>query len=90
MPPELLVYLNGELVEESKARVSPFDRGFMMGDGVYEITGCFNGNMYRLGDNVPDGDGLEIRFKLVEIRQRSVILDWEGRRFELKMESPRS
>ncbi|MBW2206283.1 MAG: aminotransferase class IV [Deltaproteobacteria bacterium] len=52
MPGELLVYLNGELVEESKARVSPFDRGFMMGDGVYEITGCFNGNLYRLDDHL--------------------------------------
>ena len=52
MPAELLVYLNGDMVEEGKARVSPFDRGFMMGDGVYEVTGCFNGSLYRLDDHL--------------------------------------
>ncbi len=35
---EGLVYLNGELVPESKAKVSVFDRGFNGGEGVYEVT----------------------------------------------------
>lgn len=52
MPDELLVYLNGDMAEESKARVSPFDRGFMWGDGVYEITGCYGHNLYRLDDHL--------------------------------------
>ncbi len=30
------VYLNGEFMDASAARVSPFDRGFLFGDGVYE------------------------------------------------------
>lgn len=38
MSQELYVYLNGEMVEESRARISPFDRGFLWGDGVYEVT----------------------------------------------------
>ena len=49
---ELLVYLNGEIVEENRARVSPFDRGFLWGDGVYEITPCFNRRLYRLSDHL--------------------------------------
>jgi len=49
---ELLVYLNGEIMEENRARVSPFDRGFLWGDGVYEITPCFNRRLYRLKDHL--------------------------------------
>lgn len=52
MAPELLVYLNGTVIEESKALISPFDRGFLWGDGVYEITPCFNGRLYRLADHL--------------------------------------
>ena len=49
---EPLMYLNGEILEEVEARVSPFDRGFLWGDGVYEITPCFDGNMFRLDDHL--------------------------------------
>ena len=52
MPNQLFVYLNGDVMEESRARISPFDRGFLMGDGVYEITGCFNRRLYRLNDHL--------------------------------------
>ncbi len=36
------VWLNGEIMEETEARVSPFDRGFLYGDGVYEGIRFFN------------------------------------------------
>ncbi len=32
----MLVHLNGQLVPAERAQVSPFDRGFIFGDGVYE------------------------------------------------------
>ena len=34
--PELPCYLNGEITPMRDARISPFDRGFIFGDGVYE------------------------------------------------------
>lgn len=34
--PELPCYLNGEITPMRQARISPFDRGFIFGDGVYE------------------------------------------------------
>ncbi len=37
------VYLNGEVVRAADARVSVFDRGFLFGDGVYEVVRCFDG-----------------------------------------------
>jgi D-alanine transaminase len=33
-----IVYLNGVYVPEEKAKVSVFDRAFLFGDGVYEVT----------------------------------------------------
>ena len=35
--------VNGNIVEREEARISPFDRGFMFGDGVFEITPVYNG-----------------------------------------------
>lgn len=52
MSQELYVYLNGEILEESRAHISPFDRGFLWGDGVYEITPCFNRRLYRLSEHM--------------------------------------
>jgi len=52
MPQELCCYLNGKVVKEGEAVLSPFDRGFLWGDGVYEITPCFNRRLYRLKDHL--------------------------------------
>jgi branched-chain amino acid aminotransferase len=49
---ERLVSINGALVAESKATVSVFDRGFLWGDGVYEVTPCFDGRTFRLEAHV--------------------------------------
>ena len=49
---ERLVYIDGAIAEESKATVSVFDRGFLWGDGVYEITPCFAGRLFRLSDHL--------------------------------------
>ena len=47
-----LVYLNRKIQEFSETRISPFDRGFLWGDGVYEITPCFGGKPFRLNDHI--------------------------------------
>ena len=38
------VYLNGTYVPDSAALISPLDRGFTYGDGVYEVIRAFNPN----------------------------------------------
>lgn len=40
--------LDGAFVPTQDARVSPFDRGFLFGDGVYEVIPCFNAKPFRL------------------------------------------
>lgn len=39
------VYINGEYLPEDQAKVSVFDRGFLMADGVYEVTSVVAGKL---------------------------------------------
>ncbi|HEY9038469.1 MAG TPA: D-amino-acid transaminase [Roseovarius sp.] len=55
------VYLNGEYLPENEAKVSVFDRGFLMSDGVYEVTSVlggklidFDGHVKRLGRSLSE------------------------------------
>lgn len=41
------VFLNGEFVDESQARVSIDDRGFLFADGVYEVVHVYNGVLFE-------------------------------------------
>ncbi|MEY2992659.1 MAG: hypothetical protein RI946_2053 [Pseudomonadota bacterium] len=48
------VYVNGEYLPETEAKVSIFDRGFLMADAVYEVTSV-------LGGKLIDFDGHAVR-----------------------------
>ncbi|TIU83535.1 MAG: D-amino acid aminotransferase, partial [Mesorhizobium sp.] len=39
------VYLNGAFLTENEARISIFDRGFLFGDGIYEVTAVLGGKL---------------------------------------------
>lgn len=39
------VYVNGDFVPEDQAKISVFDRGFLMADGVYEVTSVLDGKI---------------------------------------------
>ena len=39
------VYVNGEYLPETEAKVSIFDRGFLFADGVYEVTSVLGGKL---------------------------------------------
>lgn len=40
-----IVYVNGDYLPEAEAKVSVFDRGFLMADGVYEVTSVLDGKI---------------------------------------------
>jgi D-alanine transaminase len=42
-----IVYLNGEYLPRTEARISVDDRGFVFGDGVYEVTRALDGALYE-------------------------------------------
>ncbi|MBL9030363.1 MAG: aminotransferase class IV [Phycisphaerae bacterium] len=48
----MIVHLNGRLVPAAEARVSPFDRGYLFGDGVYEGLRAFAGRIVGLSRHV--------------------------------------
>jgi D-alanine transaminase len=39
------VYVNGDYLPEEEAKISIFDRGFLMADGVYEVTSVLDGKL---------------------------------------------
>ena len=41
-------YLNGVLLPLSEVRISPLDRGFLFGDGVYEVIPAYEGKLFQL------------------------------------------
>jgi D-alanine transaminase len=40
-----IVYLDGQYLAENEAKISIFDRGFLFGDAVYEVTAVLNGKL---------------------------------------------
>jgi len=50
------VYVNGDYLPEAEAKVSIFDRGFLMADGVYEVTSVLDGKLI-------DFEGHAVRLK---------------------------
>ncbi len=47
-----IVYLNGEYLPADEARVPVLDRGFIFGDGVYEVIPAYNGKLFRLDEHL--------------------------------------
>ncbi|MDC8786847.1 D-amino acid aminotransferase [Roseateles koreensis] len=45
--PEVMCYLNGEYTPLGEAKVSVMDRGFIFGDGVYELLPVYEGRIFR-------------------------------------------
>jgi D-alanine transaminase len=67
-PPELpdtLCFLNGEFTQLRNARVSVLDRGFIFGDGVYEVLPCYGGVAFRFEQHMArlDRSLAELRIK---------------------------
>ena len=48
----LIIYLNGEFVDEEEAKISVFDHGVLYGDGVFEGIRAYNGRVFRLDEHI--------------------------------------
>lgn len=46
------VYLNGEFLPLAAARISPLDRGFVYGDGVYEVVPVYSRRPFRIDEHL--------------------------------------
>jgi D-alanine transaminase len=61
-----IAYLNGEWMAPADAKVSVFDRGFMFGDGIYEVMAVYGGKVFALEDHL-----IRLRRSLGAIRLKS-------------------
>lgn len=75
----ILIYINGDLLPRSEAKISVFDSGFLLGDGVWEGIRLHNGKLVfgkehleRLSDGAKALD-IELGMSLSEIE--SAVLD---------------
>ena len=46
------VYLNGEYLPLKDAKISVLDRGFLFGDGVYEVIPCYKGHLFEFAAHI--------------------------------------
>jgi D-alanine transaminase len=46
------VYFNGQLLPKDQVRISPDDRGFLFGDGIYEVVRSYHGKFFALGPHL--------------------------------------
>jgi D-alanine transaminase len=50
--PDTLCYLNGDYLPLNEARVSVLDRGFIFGDGVYEVVPAYDRRLFRFDEHM--------------------------------------
>lgn len=62
------VYVNGEYLPEDEAKISVFDRGFLMADGVYEVTSVLDGKLVDF-----DGHAKRLERSLKELDMASPV-----------------
>jgi D-alanine transaminase len=48
----MMIYLNGDYLPLSEARISVLDRGFLFGDGVYEVIPVYARRPFRLSEHL--------------------------------------
>lgn len=75
MSAERIVYVNGDYLGEKEAKISIFDRGFLFGDGIYEVTAILD---FKLIDFCKHTSRLKSSLKKIEIKAQlneKVILD---------------
>ncbi|KYO67813.1 D-amino-acid transaminase [Thermovenabulum gondwanense] len=49
---DTLIYLNGEKVDYENAKIHVEDRGFLFGDGLYEVIRVYDGKFFYLGKHM--------------------------------------
>ena len=50
--PDTICFLNGDYTALKDAKISVMDRGFIFGDGVYEVLPVYAGQVFRFDQHV--------------------------------------
>ncbi|MGR6036182.1 MAG: D-amino acid aminotransferase [Candidatus Nitrosoglobus sp.] len=68
------VYLNGEFLPLAQARVSVLDRGFLFGDGVYEVIPVYGKYFFRLALHL---QRLECSLQAIHLKNPLSLSQWQ-------------
>ena len=74
MPETSIVYLNGRFLPKEEACVPVMDRGFLLGDGIYEVIPAFAGRAFRLQEHL---QRLQNSLDAIRIRNPFTEAVWE-------------
>jgi len=69
------VYVNGHFVRPQDATISPFDRGFIFGDGIYEVIPAYGGLPFRWKQHL---DRLNGNLAIVGIPEPMTAAQWQA------------
>ena len=48
----MFIFLNGRIINKKEARISPADRGFLFGDGLFETMRSYSGKIFALEEHI--------------------------------------
>jgi D-alanine transaminase len=83
--PDRIIYLNGDYLPASAAKVSVMDRGFLFGDGVYEVIPVFGGRLLRIDEHL---QRLQNSLDRVSMRNPKSADDWKATLEKLLTKNP--
>ena len=69
-----MVYLNGKMLPIEEAKISVLDRGFLLGDGVYEVIPAYGGCLFRLEQHL---QRLQSSLDAIRISNPHTNAEWE-------------
>ncbi|GGW69596.1 aminotransferase class IV [Alishewanella tabrizica] len=67
------VYLNGQFILASDAKISPMDRGFLFGDGIYEVIPSYQGRFVGFEPHITR---LHSGLSQLSIHHGKTLADW--------------
>src|SRR5690606_12147076 len=73
--PDNVVYLNGDYVRLADAKVSVLDRGFIYGDGIYDVVPAYNGKAFLMDAHLAR---LERNLGIVQLEVGWSRTEWEN------------
>jgi D-alanine transaminase len=81
--PAATVYLDGRFLPREEARVPVMDRGFLLGDGVYEVIPVYGGRLFRLAAHLDRLErslaGIRLADPLSQAQWRTTLEELVGR-----------
>lgn len=70
-----IAYLNGKFLPVEQAQISPLDRGFIFGDGVYEVIPYYGGKGLRAREHL---QRLQRSMDLLDMQNPHTLDEWEA------------